>query len=671
MECGAEDKPAPSRLRRHRLLSRVFSRPIEQTHRPEARLSALAVWGLCSWIGLACGLIESVLQLVWRRFEHQLANPDLWVNWHEPWLAPLSLSTLFLGLGLLIGLTRGIAPRISTRLLPHALVGLGTWSILGVLPRMNPWAMGFLVVAVAYRVGRHARFDSERFRGFARASLPAMAASWLVLFVATGVVPSVSEAWSLRAGPSPPKGAPNVLLVVLDTVRADNLSLQGYERATSPRLAEWARRGVRFDQARATTPYTLGTHASLFTGYWASETSARVNAPLDGRRLTIAEHLRDRGYATGGFVGNVFYGSAHYGLDRGFLHYQDVAGNMTRRVTPREFLRSCRLGESLLLWFELKWRIFFPMERLRLDADELNREALAWVETTLQHDRPFFLFLNYFDAHSPYSLPGFAPQPYSRLPARSLEARMKLLESAEERQEARPSPADDAEVARLQPEVNGHLRDAYDDGIAWIDRKLDELLRTLEGRGLLANTLIVVTADHGEMLGEHEVIGHGKSLHRQVVHVPLIVVDPRGSRSPRNLAIHQPVSLRDVPATILDLIGDPAVGQFPGQSLSRFWSKSTAANAVDGPVLSEMEHLFWKPHTHRLPAASGKLWLLTEGRWSYHRLDQETLGAQEHLFDLVEDPGETHDLAADPAYGVTLGTLRKRFDAVRPVGSGG
>jgi arylsulfatase A-like enzyme len=651
--------------------SRDFTERIGGDPPPTAEPSAAAVWALSSWIGLMSGLVEGGLRLAWRLAGFHVGDPDLWVNWHAPWMAPLALAALFFGFGVLVTLARCVAPRATALLAPGALVALGAWSALGALPGLHPWAVGLLVAGLAYRAGRHARFDSGRFRRLARASLPPAAALWAALFVATGVLPTVSEAWSLAAGPRPQEHAPNVLLVVLDTVRADNLLHHGYPRPTSPNLSAWARRGVRFDQARATTPYTLGTHASLFTGHWMSRTSARVGTPLDGTRRTLAEHLSDRGYATGGFVGNIFYGSAHYGLNRGFLHYHDIPGNITRRVTPREFVRSCRLGESLLTWGEMKARVMAPMQRLRLDAEEVNREALAWVDRSRQCGRPFFVFVNYFDAHSPYSLPGHAPQPFARLTADRLEARMKRLERAEARRDALPAPGVDAETAGMRAEVNSLLRDSYDDGIAWIDRTLDELLRELEGRGLLDDTLVVVTADHGEMLGEHGIIGHGMSLDRQVVHVPLVVIGARGMGVPGGVVVERPVTVRDVPATVLGLLGDRDAGRFPGRPLSRYWSGGGDAEAADGPVLSEMEHLSWRPHTPRTPAAFGPLWLLTEGRWSYHRQEREGLGIQERLFDLVDDPAESRDLASEPGHLATLQALRRRFERARATDFGG
>ena len=397
-------------------------------------------------------------------------------------------------------------------------------------------------------------------------------------FVATGVLPATAEWRANVITEKPSGGEPNVVLIVMDTVRADSLSLYGYDRDTAPRLAEWAAKGVTFTQARSTTPYTLGTHASLFTGRWMTETSARVNKPLDGTHPTLAEVLSDRGYATGGFVGNIFYGSTRYGLNRGFLHYHDVPGNITRRVTIREFLRSCRMGETIVTWCERKWRILSPMQRKRFDADELNREALAWVDGVQASGRPFFLFMNYFNAHSPYSLPGIAPQPFSRVSPESLESDTAQLKTLQTRNSRRPDPFLGGMTNHLRSRVHSNLRNAYDDGIAWIDRKIDELLRDLERRGELDNTLVIITADHGEMLGEHDLIGHGDSLHRQVVHVPLIVLGGGNMNIPRGLIVDRPVSVRDVPETVARVAFGVTSGapRFLGQSLGRFWYKGGA-----------------------------------------------------------------------------------------------
>ena len=124
--------------------------------------------------------------------------------------------------------------------------------------------------------------------------------------------------------PMPPDNSPNILFIVLDTVRADRLSLYGYERPTTPNLKRLSQRGVRFDNARATAPWTLASHASMFTGHWPHEVGAGSwMTPLRGNLPTLAEYVGAHGYATAGFIANVVYCSQESGLARGFTHYED------------------------------------------------------------------------------------------------------------------------------------------------------------------------------------------------------------------------------------------------------------------------------------------------------------------------------------------------------------
>ena len=236
--------------------------------------------------------------------------------------------------------------------------------------------------------------------------------------------------------PLPSGDPPNVLLIVLDTVRADRLSLYGYRRPTSPTLERLARRGVRFDEARATAPWTLPSHASLFTGRWPHELDVNWNTRLGTKFPTLAEYLGSRGYATAGFVANVLYCSYEFGLDRGFTHYEDYV------LEPMTPLRMCYLGDlALKAVSHLGWRLsaslgvipFLPHKDSpvwralnsdpKIDAGLINREFLDWLSRRREPGRPFFAFLNYFDAHtgvpasSGYSVPlRTAPEDRCRCP---------------------------------------------------------------------------------------------------------------------------------------------------------------------------------------------------------------------------------------------------------------
>ena len=214
--------------------------------------------------------------------------------------------------------------------------------------------------------------------------------------------------------PSPSAAAPNVLLIVLDTVRADHLSLYGYDRPTTPALERWARRGILFSEARATAPWTLASHASLFTGRWPHELGVRWMTPLGTTAPTLAEHFGSRGYATAGFVANLIYCSYDTGLDRGFTHYEDyvlerlmalrTASLIDQAVTELSALSGLVDAGPFRSLRAAIGRSFFPREQ-RKDAGAINREFVGWLSQRPEPARPFFAFLNYMDAHSPYVLP--------------------------------------------------------------------------------------------------------------------------------------------------------------------------------------------------------------------------------------------------------------------------
>ena len=177
--------------------------------------------------------------------------------------------------------------------------------------------------------------------------------------------------------------------------------------------------------------------------------------------------------------------------------------------------------------------------------------------------------------------------------------------------------------------------DGYDDGIAYLDDQLGRLFAALDSRGLLDNTLIVITSDHGELHGEHSVYGHGSHLYRQVVDVPLLVVGP--GRVPRGTTVAQPVSLRDLPSTVVDLLGFDGLSPFPGRSLARCWAPGPAQPA---PMTSFCSP---KPPTSsaKTPASS------TRARSLLHRgkVYVRNKDGSEELYDQTLDPAESRNLA--------------------------
>ena len=319
---------------------------------------------------------------------------------------------------------------------------------------------------------------------------------------------------------------------MLDTVGAEHLGLYGYSRSTSRSIDELAARGIRFDQAQSASSWTLPSHASMFTGRWPHELSAGWFTPLDGTFPTLAEVVGSHGYATAGFIANTWYCARDSGLGRGFTHYRDFRFPRLTALTtavlvdrPLEGLQT--IERFLEDWLDLDLfrpavdQLYWLLKSSRKEAATVDHEFLDWLSHRTQPDRPFFAFLNFYDAHYPYELP---EEGIHRFGGKARNER----ETAVIRDWPRviQNGASPAQVAIG--------RDAYDDCVANLDEHLGRLIDELERRRVLERTWVIVTADHGESFGENPgVFWHGTSLYQAQLHVPLVIVPPAGGPSPR------------------------------------------------------------------------------------------------------------------------------------------
>jgi len=381
----------------------------------------------------------------------------------------------------------------------------------------------------------------------------------------------------------------NVLLVVMDTVRADRVTWSdAAPHDTTPFLAELAAGGVVFERALSSSSWTLPAFGSLFTGRIPSRHNAGLTvefrgrddvalAQLDSSAWTLAEVLRDEGYRTAAFVNNPFLDPG-IGLARGFDTYDFV------HADNRNLRRADRLVDRVLDWF--------------------SHEA----------DEPWFVVVHFFDPHMDYDPPaavrgaftagydGFLDYPIDQLDA--LRAGTLPLE-----------PADEA-----------FLRGVYDEEIRFVD---DQLRRLFAGLGpRLDDALVVVTSDHGEELFDHGGFEHGHALFQEVVGVPLLVTGPEVV--PARVAA--PVGLVDVPVTVLAALELPAPPPGEGRSL---WPTLTAG--VTPPVRDHVaEGILHGPYQRSLV------------RWPWKLIETRD-AARLRLFHLEDDPGETTDLAPERA----------------------
>lgn len=289
-----------------------------------------------------------------------------------------------------------------------------------------------------------------------------------------------------------PARTPDIVVIVMDTTRLDRLGMYGYDKDTSPRLDAWAEKARVYDQFRADGPWTLPSHASLFTGRWPIAHGARgvplqvpqQAGPLAKGSATVARSLRQAGYRTVGIAANKAFLDPSWGLSQGF----DVW--LCSEIQPA--------GEGMY------------------DATADRVQRLAQAALARQREGSLFLFLNFIDPHTPWHLrDGYVREPD--------KIRRKSLPGGSAWQRATERIMADHEQT---PENAASWSEAYDSEIRFMDEQLGELLEALPALGIGDEDYVFVLADHGEYLGEHDLVEHSKDVYEQVIHVPLLIRGP-------------------------------------------------------------------------------------------------------------------------------------------------
>lgn len=586
------------------------------------KLGTLDLGLVVLWLGIVTGAIEiAVLAVIkigslasapagWADPGVRIRHSYLWLSPHVVWMAPVAMTALLALVALLLALLGRVKQTVlSVRVVVGTLAFVCTLSVLYLYPRLYDAAVVLLAGGLAVQAARFANRSAGGFLRLVRRTAPWMAAALVVTAVGMNVAAAVRERARLAGLPAPPPSAPNILLLILDTVRAANMSVYAYPKETTPNLERLAERGVVFDQAIATAPWTLPSHVSIFTGRLPYEFHTNFLVPYAGEHTTLAEQLSSRGFMTAGFVGNLVYCEYESGITRGFVHYEGY------RINTSEFLVSTALGRRLAR-SRMLHRLLSDYDVLGAkDAGEVTQEFVSWVRRR-PLDRPFFAFVNYMDAHEPYLPPARFQERFGAATPRRNDTNNYFLRWA-----ARPNRQ------QMTPEEVQAEEAAYDGTIAFIDEQVGILLNELRTAGAMDNTIVIVASDHGEQFGEHGLHVHGNSLFMPALHVPLIMV--YGDRLPAGMRVAAPVSLREIPATIVNLAGLPEGGPFPGASLERYWRDSRVDSPVE-PVLSQLTDIRGAPTMKSLVV----------GR--YHYIWGEN--RFEALFDLEADPGESQSL---------------------------
>ncbi len=445
------------------------------------------------------------------------------------------------------------------------------------------------------------------------------------------------------------KDRPNVIVIVLDTVRQDRLSCYGYPMGTTPNLDRLAGKSVLFLNAYSSSCWTPPTHSSLFTGNYPSKTGVLGGIrSFPENNLTLAEILRSEYYVTLGVTANAMISST-FGFGQGFHVYDELydveSGYKNVAYLLRHSLFYSRLENEYRAQPIVKYLSAVIVRRkasaifsgFELSATRVNERIYHWLDR-IPRDRPYFLFVNYLDAHSPYEPPESLADTHSR----SYEGWIRGLEGFE-LMDALQKVEDELQRGNEEAKVDAaYLSDLYDGEIHFLDRKVGEMLDELRFRGLLDNTLLVITSDHGEHFGEHNRMEHRNSLYEELLRVPLLIFLP--GRFPPSM-IPQNVSLCDVPVTILDILRIPVSGEVQGRSLVSLMS----GGDYDGRVVAE-----WRDSK-----------TIVEGGWKY--ILNPSQGTEE-LYDLSSDPREEVNLFREETdAGVQLiGSLATWLESFEP-----
>jgi arylsulfatase A-like enzyme len=423
---------------------------------------------------------------------------------------------------------------------------------------------------------------------------------------------------SCPAEPAPAKAPRNVLVISLDTLRADRLGAYGNTQQLTPHLDRIASQGTAFMQAYAQYPNTHGSHAALFTGQYATRLGmlGGSHARMRPDQATLASALAARGYVTVAFTEDGFV-SSMYGFDHGFDRYDEGAANETT--------------------FE-----GYAASTFKRASEWLRQRPAA----------PFFMFLHTYEVHAPY-----APNPaaMARVRAEQPDYRGPLGE----RFESLATTAYNFRTLNLSAADMRFVSALYDAEVWTLDQRIGELFDALGSMGLLDSTLIVILADHGEEFGEHGFMAHGETLQTQALHVPLIFY-ARGL-VPEGLQVRAPAGLLDVPATLADLLGVGPI--LPGSAgIDRAAALRGKPQAAQLPVISE---LVGSATACGAPRDSGFTICEYDGvslRDRDFAYIESRAKHSEWLFDRRADPDELHDLAAaQPAVTAKYRQLARQF----------
>ena len=496
-----------------------------------------------------------LLDLLFFRFISSFSVEEILLNRFGPFNTSIAvyLLLLYIILGIVIGVFSYIIQRISrvfsfnfgktfhvffcTTLLSIVLIGLRLKTSDSLSSFIKHYALFFLILVVFYIFfSLFPVFSHKIFllRTNTKKGEFAVLIATIVCVVLILTIPYLSDL-SIKYRFHPEKmeaDRPNIILIVMDTVRADSLSCYQPEKETTPNIDSVAKEGTLFLNAISPSPWTLPAHASIFTGLYPSQHEADWRSMyLDEEYLTLAEHLSEFGYQTVGLTENPWV-SKNRGLAQGFKDFYELYVYPRSAVIPRVI--------------DKFRKILFNYRETREHAEDTVKVFKSWIYKNYnkKNSKPFFAFLNMMPAHLPnYSRPQFMFSNPSREDLEKIEPVNQIPERFY------------LPHFRLNERELRLMHSLYEGDVAYLDSKLGELFNFLEDSGVLDNTVLILTSDHGENFGEHNLIEHQFCLYNSLLHVPLIIrYPPEIELDSKN---HDLVSTIFLFQTIVDLAGIP------------------------------------------------------------------------------------------------------------------
>ncbi len=472
-------------------------------------------------------------------------------------------------------------------------------------------------------------------KGAAGVLISAGAAALALTLLALSGPPSAD---SFQTGGTPPvaglqAGKPkNIIWIVTDTARRDHLSIYNGKQETTPALSKFAEEALVFDRAIATAPWTLPSHASMFTGMYPSKHGAHYvgdamfSTPLLPENLTIAELLAAHGYQTAGICANNAGLSRALGCHQGFQYYFDA----------RPLVFSLFWGKLMLALPD-----DFRVDELWVNEVALSSEINPVVEDWLTgHDkeRPFFLFINYMEPHGGIA---FIPEPYDSMYGFDRDRQPDIFQDF-----------DADRVIHFRDEVTAEQREFWTSYVqrklTFMDHNLDALFENLKARGLFDDALIVINSDHGELFGEHNSFGHNTDLYNELIAVPMMVKYPNSQKRGRFEKMVQTV---DIMPELLAEVEIPIPENLQGQPFEQ----------ANHPVVAELFQQVHNAHAKRNPKR-----YFRDLKAIYAKVADDSLkyiwssDYKSELFDLTSDPAELRDTAVQDS--VRVDSMQARLD---------